>query len=47
MKTLHAMLRTLRAVGISLAVAAVLIASADFILTKLGMGPEYFKRARD
>jgi hypothetical protein len=35
--------RTLRSVGISLAVTVVLILGADFILTKLGMGPEYFK----
>ncbi|MDR2669949.1 MAG: hypothetical protein LBC14_08370 [Desulfovibrio sp.] len=37
------MLRTVKSVSISLAVAAVLILGADFVLTKLGMGPEYFK----
>jgi hypothetical protein len=36
-------LKTVKSIGISLAVAVALILGVDFVLTKLGMGPEYFK----
>jgi hypothetical protein len=36
------MLRKLRSLGISVAVTIILILGVDFLLTKLGMGPQYF-----